>query len=48
MKFNCFLEVHADRFACIDGDGLPTGEIREVKNTPFDFNEPAYIGIFYN
>ena len=38
------LEVHADRFACIDGDGLPTGEIREVKNTPFDFNEPAYIG----
>ena len=38
------LQVKADRHACIDSDGLPTGEFRNVKDTPFDFNEPAYIG----
>ena len=38
------LKVHADRFACIDPDGLPTGEIKDVKGTSFDFNEFAYIG----
>lgn len=38
------LQVKADQHACIDGDGLPTGEFRDVKDTPFDFNEPAYIG----
>lgn len=42
--YNHMLTVHADRFACIDGDGLPTGELRNVKNSPFDFNEPALIG----
>lgn len=38
------LKVHADCFACIDPDGLPTGEIKDVKGTSFDFNEFAYIG----
>lgn len=38
------LQMKADQHACIDGDGLPTGEFRDVKDTPFDFNEPAYIG----
>lgn len=42
--YHHLLEVKADHFACIDADGLPTGELREVKNTPFDFNMPAYIG----
>ena len=28
----------------IDPDGLPTGEIKDVKGTSFDFNEFAYIG----
>ena len=38
------LIVHSDRFASIDPDGLPTGEIKDVKGTSFDFNEFAYIG----
>lgn len=38
------LTVKADCFACIDKDGLPTGEMRSVQGTPFDFMKPAYIG----
>lgn len=38
------LQVKADRFACIDADGLPTGQFRETKGSAFDFNDPAYIG----
>ena len=41
------LKVHADRFACIDPDGLPTGEIKDVKGTSFDFNEFAYIELVH-
>lgn len=37
------LEMQADRFACIDSNGLPTGEIRNVENTPFDFTKGAMI-----
>ncbi|MFR7590454.1 MAG: aldose epimerase family protein [Longibaculum sp.] len=42
--YHHLLTVKADRFACIDGDGLPTGQIREVKGSPFDFLQPALIG----
>ncbi|WP_270526129.1 aldose epimerase family protein [Longibaculum muris] len=42
--YNHLLTVKADCFACIDQDGLPTGVMREVKDTPFDFNETGYIG----
>lgn len=42
--YHHLLTVQADQFACIDGDGLPTGEIRAVKDTPFDFRTPALIG----
>lgn len=38
------LEVKADRFACIDANGLPTGEMKDVEGTSFDFRKPAYIG----
>lgn len=34
------LRIHADRFLVADGHTLPTGEIREVAGTPFDFREP--------
>ena len=44
MCYQHLLKVHADRFACIDPDGLPTGDIKDVKGTSFDFNEFAYIG----
>lgn len=42
--YNHQLLVKANRFACIDGDGLPTGEFRDVKGTAFDFNDFALIG----
>lgn len=42
--YNHQLMVKADCFACIDKDGLPTGEFRDVKDTAFDFNEFALIG----
>lgn len=42
--YNHVLELKADRFACVDNDGLPNGEIRCVENTPFDFRTPEYIG----
>lgn len=42
--YHHLLKINADRFACIDANGLPTGVIKDVKNTPFDFNSPAYIG----
>lgn len=38
------LMVKASSFACIDQDGLPTGEFRQVEGTPFDFRKPALIG----
>lgn len=42
--YHHLLEVKANRYACIDENGLPTGEIKKVEGTPFDFNTPAYIG----
>ncbi|MCD7950431.1 MAG: galactose mutarotase [Erysipelotrichaceae bacterium] len=38
------LTVKADQYACVDKDGLTTGVFNDVKGTPFDFNQPAYIG----
>lgn len=40
---NHYLQVHADEFACIDKDGLPTGWIEDVTKTPFDFRELTKI-----
>ena len=37
------LKVKASRYACVDGDGLVTGEIKDVKNTPFDFTKEKAI-----
>lgn len=39
-----FLQVKASQHACIDQDGLPSGEFRDVEGTPFDFREGALIG----
>lgn len=38
------LQIKADTFACVDQDGLTTGEFRNVDNTAFDFRHFAYIG----
>jgi aldose 1-epimerase len=36
--------INADRFTPIDSTLIPTGELRKVENTPFDFRKPALIG----
>lgn len=36
--------IHADRFTPVDRGLIPTGELRSVGSTPFDFRVPAAIG----
>jgi len=36
--------IHADAFTPVDATLIPTGEIRPVKGTPFDFTTPHTIG----
>jgi aldose 1-epimerase len=38
------LTLNADRFTPVDKNLIPTGELRPVKGTPLDFNQPATIG----
>jgi aldose 1-epimerase len=38
------LWVNAERFTPTDSTAIPTGELREVKGTPFDFRKPTAIG----
>jgi len=38
------LQIHADRFTPVDSGLIPTGELRKVKGTPFDFLAPTAIG----
>ena len=38
------LKIHADRYIPIHPDAIPTGEIRHVKGTPFDFTTFKPIG----
>lgn len=35
--------IKANTFGCVDQDGLPTGIIQEVANTPFDFRKETVI-----
>lgn len=39
-----YLTIHADAFTPVDDTLIPTGEIRPVNDTPFDFSEPTPIG----
>ncbi|MDT0649499.1 aldose epimerase family protein [Autumnicola edwardsiae] len=36
--------INADQFVPVDESLIPTGEIREVAGTPFDFREPKAVG----
>jgi aldose 1-epimerase len=36
--------IRSDRFTPVDKTLIPTGELRGVKGTPFDFNRPTAIG----
>ncbi len=36
--------INADKFTAIDKSQIPTGELKNVKGTPFDFTKPMTIG----
>ncbi len=38
------VQINADRFTPIDSTLIPTGELRPVAGTPFDFRKPTAIG----
>ena len=38
------LQINADRFTPVDSTLIPTGELRAVAGTPFDFRNPTLIG----
>lgn len=38
------LTLYADRFTPVDKTLIPTGELRQVKGSPFDFTRPRAIG----
>ncbi len=38
------LTIHADRYTPVNEALIPTGELRHVEGTPFDFRTPEYIG----
>jgi aldose 1-epimerase len=38
------LMINAETFTPVDGNLIPTGELRQVENTPFDFRKPQKIG----
>jgi aldose 1-epimerase len=42
------LTLHADRFTPVDSGLIPTGELRSVEGTPFDFRKPTAIGARIN
>jgi aldose 1-epimerase len=39
------LTLNADRFTPVDGGLIPTGELRSVERTPFDFRVPTATGV---
>lgn len=42
------LMIYASRFTPVDEGLIPTGELRPVEGTPFDFREPTAIGVRVN
>lgn len=40
--------LHADRIVAVDETLIPTGELKDVTNTPFDFRTPTAIGARIN
>jgi aldose 1-epimerase len=38
------ITIHAARFVPVDASLIPTGELKDVKGTPFDFNQSTAIG----
>jgi aldose 1-epimerase len=42
------LTIQADQFTPVDSGLIPTGELRDVMDTPFDFRKPTAIGARIN
>jgi aldose 1-epimerase len=42
------VQINAGRFTPVDASMIPTGELRDVTGTPFDFRRPAAIGARLN
>jgi len=42
------VQLNADRFTPVDAGLIPTGELRAVEGTPFDFRNPTAIGARVN
>jgi aldose 1-epimerase len=42
------LTLRADSFTPVDGALLPTGEIKPVAGTPYDFTQPTLVGLHLN
>jgi aldose 1-epimerase len=42
------LTLHASRFTPVDAGLIPTGELKSVASTPFDFRKPTAIGAHIN
>jgi len=42
------LTIEADKFTPVDSGLIPTGELRDVVDTPFDFRKPTAIGARIN
>lgn len=40
--------IASDEFTPVDATAIPTGELKAVKGTPFDFNTPATVGARIN
>lgn len=40
--------INAQRYTVVDSTLIPTGELRDVKGTPFDFTQPQAIGAKIN
>jgi aldose 1-epimerase len=45
---NHLLTIQADKFTPVDSGLIPTGELKPVKGTPFDFTKPTPIGQHIN
>src|SRR6202522_913980 len=42
------LTLHASRFTPVDSGLIPTGELKSVESTPFDFRKPTAVGARIN
>jgi aldose 1-epimerase len=42
------VQIEADQFTPVDAGLIPTGELRKVAGTPFDFTQPTVIGARIN